>query len=242
MKSTLTFTILSKQNIETLYQWYLKTPLIDIEKEIVNRLLSSDFVEQKNIINFLYQTQYQPWLKSVYIKQGLKQLITSLPWKIGVIYDYRDQSYKINNISAIVGFEKILKTNKGIRFKPTWLESEKTGLVLREIVSKNSKPYNKVISVVTSDTKLDQYIRSLLINNQQAIVTVCDFEAPVGTTFHSYPSQRYLSKPEFKQTFPCHIEMDGYSHDLINLVGINQKRYRINIIKTPEVVKLLSLV
>ena len=45
------------------------------------------------------------WLQSYYIKRGILNSLYNIPWKIGIIYNYTDESYRYNNISVILGDE-----------------------------------------------------------------------------------------------------------------------------------------
>ncbi|GAH11423.1 unnamed protein product, partial [marine sediment metagenome] len=100
--------ILSKQTIEDLYKMNLQSQNDDIEREIKHRLISCDPELSIPVINFLYTYRNdkvikEQWFTSIYIIEGLRDAIDCIPWKIGVIYDYRDQTYRINNVSIIVG-------------------------------------------------------------------------------------------------------------------------------------------
>jgi len=235
---TLTSIILNRMSIEELYKLYSQKAIIDIEREIERRLYLSDLPT----INFLFNNRYSidSWLKSVYIRQGISNALFNIPWKIGVIYNYTDESYQVNNISVILGDENY-KTKKGKRFISTWLESNKSRLVLREVTSLNHNVINPNTTLRITDPNLDNAIRQALMNNDMITLTVCMFIAPPGTSFRTYDET--LPAGEAKAMYPCHISAEGFDHALINLPPgpINALDYVVNITKSEKYSKLRDL-
>lgn len=241
---TLTYNILSQQSIENLYLMYKSKNIIDIEIEIERRLVSCDTNLSVPVIKFLYINKddniIKEWLNSIYVKRGISSAIECIPWKIGVIYDYTDQSYRINNISIILGKPIPYKTKDGRYYKPTWLNANETKLMLREVISSYSRPINNNISVVTHNVELDNAIRNNLLNNDIANITVCLILPPFGNTFRSFSD--YHPLPEAKAIYPFHINTEGFSHDLININNfVESQEYRVKITKTDDVIQLLEL-
>ena len=246
---TLSNLIFAKLSIEDLYNSYKETNIIAIEMEIENRLKSNNPKIYIPVINYLYENIYdeivkKQWLKSIYIVNGIK-CFYPIPWKIGVIYDYRDQSYRINNILILVGHKMNYKTNEGQKFYPSWMNSEDTKLALREVISSHAHPVNKVISVVTHDPKLDNKIHNILTTNNSVTITTCKFLAPIGGGIHSYPDMIPLSHSEMKQVYPCYLKSDTFEHKLIdyhgNIDNYYPQEYHVKITKSKEVPKLLTL-
>lgn len=216
-----------------------------IESEIGSRLLSSDRNTYIPTLNYLYNQRFDPviqgWLKSSAVKQGLEG---SLPWKIGVIYDYRDQSYRIKHIQAIIGLPTAYKLQRGY-FKPNWLDSDRTKLALREVINRTGKPVNNVVSVVTTDPTLDNKISESLLYNDVVQITTCTFLSPPGSSFQSYPRNGYMANREAKQIYPCSIKVGNFEHNLINAGNIADQypqTFNVTVTKTPEVEKLLTLI
>ena len=247
---TLTHIILITQSIENLYNIYKSHKIINIEREIERRLISCDVNLINPVINFLFMNINdiiikEDWLKSIHIKNGINGAIHCVPWKIAVIYDYTDQSYNINNIQVMLGNKQKNKTRTGKQFKPTWLNADKTKLILREIISSNSTPINNVISKITHDTLLDRTIRYGLMNNEVVTITTCLFLPPPGAVFHSFPEFNYLPDGETKQIYPCFISVGNFNHKLINYPG-NIMNYfpqvfRVSVAKSENYLKLFHL-
>jgi len=238
---TLTETILKSLSIQQLYELSKVRNISAVEDEIARRLLFSDrYIE---VINLLYDKRNEPsvkqWLESNTVQQGL---LGAIPWKIGVIYDYRDQSYRINRIEVIFGKPIPYTSAKGY-FKPTWLNSSQTNLVLREVINRTGHPINNVISIVTNDPNLDQGIRNALLNGNTAEITICNFLPAPGTSIKSYSNP--LPQGEQKQMYPCYIKVGNFEHKLIdypgNIIAYNPQTFNVPIVKSPEIEKLLQL-
>jgi hypothetical protein len=250
MSQTLSNTILNKQNIETLVKWYADTALIDIETEISKRLNSCDSQIYNQIINYLYEIRDtkpgKTLLNSVYIQDSLENVVNCLEWKIGVIYNYTNQDGAVLNISAIVG-NLPYKYPPGYEigyFKPSWLISDRTGLTLREVVSKRDKVKNKAMTLITTDQLLDNNIRLELLNNDTVLISVCVFLADNYVTYKSYPDNQPLSYRELQQIYPCRIQTSYFNHELINHerdIIAEIQSYNVEVIKTDTVKKLLYL-
>jgi len=239
---SLTKYILHSLPIEQIYEVSKIESISAVEDEIERRLLSSNKNEYINTINLLYNKREEPvvkeWLNSPTIIRGLEGAI---PWKIGVIYDYRDKSYRIQKINIIVGNPTAYMISN-YYFKPSWLNSSKTKLTLREVINRTAPPINNVISLVTIDSTLDNNIRKALINNDTAEVTVCTFLSDDGSSFRSYDN--YLPEAEAKQMYPCYIKIGSFEHKLIqipNNIETYPQTFTINIVKSPEVQKLIEL-
>lgn len=248
MSFTLSSKILRNQSIETLVRWYNQSNIIDIEKEIGSRLSSCNSVLYNPIINFLFnhQDSQNKLLNSVYIRDGLNTVMNCIDWKIGVIYDYTSISLPLT-ITIIVGNQPYRyptgkKYPKGY-FKPSWLVSDKTKLMLREVISKDSKPKNNVITINIDNVNLDNHIRSELLSNNNVLITVCNFNNI--NNISSYPNNIYLTHREIQQIYPCIIESPTLDHDLIkyhNNNGHNYKTFKVSVTKTDTVKKLILLV
>lgn len=239
---TLSNILLESLSINQLYNLSKKIHISRIEDEIESRLLSSDRNKYIEVIDLLYNKRNEPtvkqWLNSYRVQKGL---VGAIPWKIGVVYDYRDQSYRTNKVSIIVGKPTAYMTSKGY-FKPSWLESSQTNLTLREVINRTGKSINNTISIVTQNPDLDQNIRELLLNNNTAELTICTFLPAIGTVFNSYDMS--LPYGENKQMYPCNIKIGNYEYDLIEYPedpNIIRQNFIVNISKSPEVKKLIQL-
>ena len=248
---TLTHTILRQQPIEKLYEMYKLSNIINIEREIERRLVSCDYTINLPVINFIHKNSNDPivrdrWLKSIYIIQGINASMECIPWKIGVIYNYLDQSYRTDKVSIIIGKSTAFKTKNGRYYKANWLHADDTKLTLREVISRNNRPINNVMSVVTHDLKLDNGIRKALVNNDTVTITVCLFLPPIGSSFHSFPDKSPLPHSERKEMYPCHITAGNFSHKLIdyggNLVLHNPHEYHIKVTKSEDFKKLAEII
>lgn len=231
--------ILKEMSIEELYKSYLRRSLIDIEKEIERRLNINDILT----IDFLFNNKnilVNNWLQSYYIKRGILNSLYNIPWKIGIIYNYTDESYRYNNISVILGDENY-KNKNGQKFTPTWLESNKSKLVLREVVSSNFSIKNVNTTVRTIDPNLDIAIRNTLINNDSIKLTICLFIAQPGQSFQTYDQP--LPDGETKTMYPCYISSENFGHGLMNLplVPVNASNYIVNVTKSETYLKLRDL-
>ncbi len=247
MIPSLSSLIIETTPIKDLYEIYDTYKFLSIEIE-VGRRLNLDIINV-NIINFLYKKMLDKtedvvknyWLKSVHIIKSLKFLIDNVPWRIGVIYNYMDHSYQINNIMILLGYKEKYITNKGNFFKANWSYSEDTKLTLREVISLDSRPFNNNISVVTHDHDLDKAIRDSLLINDIAKITICIYISKYGS-FKSYPEYVPLSHAERKQIYPCHIVSGNFSHNLVITDIKNTEKFHVEITKSPEIYKLLSLI
>jgi hypothetical protein len=250
MFPTLTSAILKKQTVETLWKYYSETPLIDIEIEIANRLLSPDKSEVIDIISFIHKKWTEKdktinmWLEPGYILTALYEMRNKIGWKIGVIYDYRDMTDKINNVIIRVGIKPPpYKTKTGQYFKANRTYSNYRKLVKREVISLYSHPVNTIISIVTTNPELDSIIRDILIKNNSAIISLCKYLAGDGINIRSYPNDPTLDQRELKQIYPCYISSKDFSHNLIVLPpNVNFKHYNVPIEKSPEVNMLVDLI
>lgn len=228
--NNLTNLILFNTSIQELYNMFQRTGITDIEREVGRRLSNCDF----ETINFIYNNRLDSWLNSVYVRLGIESAFQCLPWRISVIYNYTDESYRINNINVILG-EEFSKTNIGKRFVSTWEESSRSGLTMREIVSKNSKIVNAKISIRTIDTDLDNVIRQTLINSNSVTISICLFVPAINQSY-----ERNLR--EFKTMYPCNISSSIINHPLITLpAGANLLNYNVKITKSEIFQKLLNL-
>lgn len=238
---TLSETVLKTLSIQQLYDLSKVRDILDVENEIARRLLSSD--NYIDVIDLLYDKRNEQtvkrWLESYTIQQGL---LGAIPWKIGVIYNYTDQSYRIHKIEVILGKPVPYTLPRGY-FKPTWLTSSQTNLVLREVINQTGHPINNVISIVTTDTNLDQNIRNALLLSNTAEITICNFFPSPGTSIRSYSNP--LPQGEQKQMYPCYIKVGNFEHKLIdysgNIIAYNPQTFSVPIVKSPEVEKLLQL-
>lgn len=240
---TLTKTVLTSLSLNELYELSKVRNITAIEGEIKKRLMSSDRDVYISVIDLLYNKKDEPsvkqWLDSVDIREGLNKAI---PWKIGVIYDYRDQSPRIEKIAIIVGKPTAYMIKTGY-FKPGWLTSEQTKLTMREVINRTGNPINGTITVVTEDSNLDQAIRKALVGAGTAEITTCTFLAPPTSSFKSYSN--YLSDVEQKQIYPCRIKVGDFEHRLIdypgNIATYHPQTFHVTISKSPEVFKLIAL-
>lgn len=236
--------VASTLDMETLYTIYKKSNIIGIEKEIERRLISCDPALYLPTVNFIYDhiddnIILNQWLKSNYISNGINTVIHCLPWKIGVIYNYTDQSYIIKQLSIIVGREKPYKI-KGKYFKPSWINSQNSKLTLREVISDFNKPINDNMSHVVTNLLLDNRIRmELLTNDIVAIDTCVYFPRILGEHFKSYPGD--ISLPEVKQIYPCIIETKSFKHNLVPHISPHMSPNNVKVHKYPIVNKLLHL-
>lgn len=229
---TLSDVILYNRTMQELYNLYLRTGIIDIEREIGRRLSTCD-VTTLDFIHLNKDRLENTWLKSVYVKQGIETAFSCVPWKIGVVYNYTDESYRVNNISVFLGEQSYKVNNR--KFAPTWSESNRTKLTLREIVSSNSKIINNNISLRTASPELDATIRQTLINSDMVTISICLF---VPATNQSYDQ----SLKEAKTMYPCNISSGDFSHPLIVLPpGVNLLDYNVLITKSENYLKLLDL-
>jgi len=228
--------ILKNLSAEELYNTYSKSKLISTEQEILRRLKSG---KNKDMINTLYNNRKSPigsqLLKSIYVKNGLYEASKLVPWKIGVIYNYTDRSYRIKNIEIILG-NTAYRVGKKI-FKPNWSNSEKTKLTLREAISTNSRYINDSISTVIHDDD----IISVLLNNNCVGVTLGTYVAPIGTGINSYPGSVSLSHGEQKEAYPYSLFLGDKNYKLINRPN-NFTNYHVDIKKSADVMKLISLI
>jgi len=247
---SLTHTILSKQTIDELYTISTHRAIINVEKEIKRRLISCDPELSIPVIDFLYKFYHDKivkdqWFKSVYVREGLREAIECIPWKIGVIYNYTDQSYRINRVAIMVGKSTKFRTKQGKYYQPDWLNAEETKLMLREVISQYNHPINNVMSIITHDTNLDNSIRHALLDNDVVTITVCLFLPPQGSVFHSFPEEPPLPDSERKQMYPCHITAGNFSHKLIdypgNILAYLPRNYDISIEKSDDLEKLFQL-
>ncbi len=240
---TLTKTVLTLLSINELYELSKVRNITAVEGEIKKRLISSDRDIYISVIDLLYNKRDEPsvkqWLDSVDIREGLNRAI---PWKIGAIYDYRDQSPRIEKIAIIVGKPTAYMIKTGY-FKPSWLISEQNKLTMREVINRTGNSINSTISVVTADLGLDQAIRKALMGSAAAEITTCTFLAPPTSSFKSYSN--YLSNTEHKQIYPCMIKVGDFEHKLIdypgNIATYHPQTFHVTISKSPEVSKLIEL-
>lgn len=247
---SLTHTLLTRQPIEKLYELSSKRTIIGVEKEIKRRLLSCDPDLSLPVINFLHTYQNDSvvkdiWLQSHYVKEGIRDSINCIPWKIGVIYNYTDQSYRINNVSIVVGKSNAYRMKNNRYYKSNWLNADKTKLILREVISRYNRPLNNKMSVVTHSPELDNAIRHALLNNDTVTITICLFLPPRGNSFHSFPDKAPFSHPEIKEMYPCQIKVGNFTQALItfpeNIHAYYPHDYHIKITKTRDYQKLLDL-
>lgn len=232
--------ILKDMSIEELCEAYLRgLSLIDIEKEIEKRLNINDILT----IDYLFSIKHilaGTLLQSPYIKRGISNLLYNIPWKIGIIYNYTDQSYRYNNISVILG-DVNYKNKNDRKFISTWLESNKSKLVLREVVSLNSEINNVNTTVRTIDPNLDISIRTILMNNDTINLTICLSVAQPGQSFQTY--DQLLPEGETKTMYPCYISSENFGHRLINLPPgpVDSLTYIVNVTKSETYLKLRDL-
>ena len=239
---SLTQTVLRSLSIQQLYELSKTRNLSVVEDEIQRRLLSSDRDVYIEVIDLLYEKRNEPnvkqWLDSYNVQKGL---IGAIPWKIGVVYNYTDQSYRTDKVSIILGKPTAYMTNRKY-FKPTWLNSSQSHLTLREVINRTGNPINNNISVITQDPNLDQKIRESLLNSDSAEITVCTFIPAPGTSFQSYSNP--LPYGEHKQMYPCSIKIGDFEHRLIqyaNDINVTYQTFHVPISKSPEVEKLVIL-
>ena len=163
MDFTLTSQILRSQSIETLVRWHKQVYIMDIEREIGDRLSSCDFNVYNPVINYMFDHQDTTKLfESIYVVEGLYNALDCIDWKIGVVYDYTIQNNQVKSVSIIVGnlpYRYPTGYPRGY-FKPNWLTSDQTKLMLREVTSKSSNVKNDIISLKTDNKDLDNHIRS----------------------------------------------------------------------------------
>lgn len=220
----LTEIILNDQDIETLYDWAHRLNLTDIEREIQNRLTSCDPNIYNPIIDFLYNNRGDSivagWINSSYVQQGLISHLDCIPWKIGVVYDYRTESFSFNNIGIILGNRRWIRDKKGKIFKPSWLHSSKSGLVMRELVSLNTHPIKHISRVV--NVSLDHTIRRLLLNNNNVVVTLCSGNGKSYDTL--------LPNNEIRELYPCNVGISGANS------------YNVPVERSEDVLKVFELI
>jgi hypothetical protein len=228
---SLTNLILRKMSIQQLFEIYYTNELLDIEEEVGRRLSSYDV----KTIDFLYSNPRIKWLESSFVRNGILNAMKVVPWRIGVIYNYQDESFRLDNLLIVLGNQNY-QTSKGMKFIPTWLDSRSSKLVLREVVSQNLKTLKN--SVITSDTALDSQIRNVLINNNSVIIGVCTF-IPANQSY-----DQKLPGGELKTMYPCTISSGNFQHNLVNIPipPVNVLNYNVNITKSEDYQKLLNLI
>ena len=228
--NSLTEIILRSYSISQLYKTYSDTGIVDIEREIERRLSLYDVPT----IEFLFSLpKSDQLLKSPYIKNGLKSALSMVPWKIGVVYNYRSAQFDFANLEILLGKSRAYQTSAGY-YKPTWLEANRTGLIYREFVSRNSSIYNGRISkYVTPD--LDSVVRQILINNNSVGLSICLY--PPQTNSFNNP----LPGGEHKEMWPCSLSLNNISYALTAGPGPVMQDFNVTVSKTPDYLKLISL-
>ena len=243
--STLTRMSLKSVSITQLYQLSQSQYLPVVELEIERRLLSSNKDLYIPVIDLIYDKMDDPvikrWLDIPPLRQSLKE---SIPWKIGVIYDYRDESHNIKHLAIMVGKPTAYRVN-GQYFKPTWMTAERNKLTIREVINRTGRPINNAVTVVTADRELDQTIRHTLMQNKTVQITTCTFIAPPHSGFHSYYDQGHTTNTERKQIYPCGIRTRDMEHALIeypdDIDTYYPQTFNVPVFKSPDVTKFLAL-
>lgn len=225
--------ILRSYSISQLYDAYRSTGIIDIEREMEHRLSLYDVPTIKFLFSLKLKNNQEKLLDSPYIRNGLKSALRMVPWSIGVVYNYRSAQFDFNNLEIILGKSRAYRMANGQYFKPTWLEANRTGLIYREFVSRNSSIYNGRISKYVSP-ELDATVRQILVNHNNVGLTVCLYP-PQANSFDNP-----LPRGENKEMWPCSLSVNNVSYPL---AGAGQVMQDFNVIvsKTEDYLKLLSL-
>lgn len=228
---SLTNIILLKYSISQLYDIYRQTGLVDIEREIGRRLSMYDVLTIEFLYNIHIRNQQDKLLQSVYVRDGFINALRTVPWKIGIIYNYRKSFFEFNNMEIILGKSRALKTNDNKYFHPTWLDANRTGLILREVVSRNIPISNGRTSRHVSDD-LDSTIRNILINNLNVGLSLCMF--PPQTNSFDQP----LPYGEKKEMWPCILSAN---YQLIGGNPLLMQDFNVTVTHTDDYQKLLVL-
>ena len=158
------------------------------------------------------------------ILNALYEYKKSIPWRISIIYDYRNG--RIKHIEASIGFTGRYKY-KDIGVVFTWLECNRHKLMLREITNK-AKKLGKISMQL--DVEKSSNVIDMLLNTDKIVLKYSTYFYPVNTFGNP------LSEAESFEIFPWSITSirnslnNNYENNYVN--DKNSKESHINFFYT----------
>ena len=226
--------ILDRIDDDSLYRLGDRYPSLRIDHEWSRRLLSCDPDIYTSTLDILLEKKVK---KSKVLKSALYEMRKCFPWRFGVIYDFRNGQVKSLEV-------RLGSTNAKYRYQSsplvfTWLDANESKMLLREVVSSNSKSslFSEKLDLENSNK-----VRDLLLDNTTIDITVSILQA-TNVPFHTFPRSSPLHGGEDFIVYPVQIRKGDIQVNLMNKPGVQTISYtNIPIKFSSEVMKYLSII
>lgn len=224
--------ILDRIDDDGLHLLNKKYPSLRIDHEWSRRLLSCDSDIYSPVLDILLEKKIK---KSKVLKHSLYEMRKCFPWRIGVVYDFRNGQVKSLEIRMGNDNGKYRYQSSPLLF--TWLDANESKMLLRETISYNSK--SSVFSEKL-DFESSNKVRDLLLDNSTIDIDVLILTA-VNVPFRTFPSP--LHGGEDFIVYPSRIKKGNISIDLINKPNSQIVSYtNIPIKFSSDVIKYLAVI
>lgn len=198
--------ILDRIDEEGLYNLYREYPSLKIDYEWSKRLLSCDVETYTSTLNTLLEKNVK---KSKVLKNALYEMRKCFPFRIAAIYDFRNGQVKSLEIRVGNDSGKYRYQSSPLLF--TWLDSNESKLLLRELISSNSK--SSLFSEKLDDATSNK-VRDLLLDNTTIDISVSILAATTNP-FHTFSQSSPLHGGEDFVVYPSRIKKGGIFIDLL---------------------------
>ncbi len=189
--------ILDRIDDRSLYNLNNRYPSLRIDEEWKRRLLSCDAEIYMPVLDLFEKENV---IKTQVLKKALYDMRKCFPWRIGVVYDFRNGHVKSLEI-------RLGNNNSKYRFETspllfTWLDVNESKKLLREVISSNSK--SSIFSEKLDSEQSDK-VRDLLLDNRNIDVEVSILKA-VDRPFYTFPRASPLPGGEDYVVYPTRIK------------------------------------
>jgi hypothetical protein len=199
--------ILDRIDEKSLYKLWREYPSLRIDYEFSKRLLSCDPEIYNPVLDLFMEKNVK---MSKVLKSALYEMRKCFPWRIGVVYDFRNGQVKSLEIRMGNTNEKYRYQSSPILF--TWLDANESKLLLREIVSSNSK---SSLFSEKLDIEKSEKVRDFLLDNSTVDIDISIIQA-IDRPFRTFSRSSPLHGGEDFAVFPTRIKKENVSIELFS--------------------------
>ena len=226
--------ILDRIDDQSLYLLNREYPSLRIDHEWSKRLLSCDPDVYTSTLDILLEKNVKI---SKVLKHALYEMRKCFPFRIAVIYDFRNGQVKSLEIRMGENKGKYRYQSSPLVF--TWLDANESKMLLREVISSNSK--SSLFSEKLDNEKSVQ-VRDLLLDNSTVDVTILKLQA-TNIPFHTFPRSSPLHGGEDFVVYPSRIKKGNVQIELFSKEGGETMTYtNIPIKFSSDVIKYLAVI
>ena len=226
--------ILDRIDDQSLHLLNLRYSSLRIDHEWSRRLLSCNPDVYMPTLDILLEKNVK---KTKVLKHALYEMRKCFPWRIGVVYDFRNGQVKSLEVRLGSTIEKYRYQSSPVLF--TWLDANESKMLLREVISSNSK---SSLFSEKLDSENSNKVRDLLLDNSSVDLTVSILQATTKP-FHTFPRASPLHGGEDFVVYPSRIKKGNISLDLFSKEGEKTMTYtNIPIRFSSDVIKYLAVI